>query len=373
MKRDEKTKLSQHKMLAQQTSKTGRKRNSAELGKGDTIQHKKQRENEKVDIVPSTSSKRLTKSEENRIYYERNKDKIKEARMKSRKAELNHKAELAALEEKDSGNSDIVQHTGGKKLTKSERNKLYYEKNKERIKEARKKDYKDAVKRETKLKAMRESYKEPRKHAAVLARKKLEYSAKVASLKLTYRNPLKRKAKLEAMRKSYKDPVRRASVLVRRKQAYAVPEKRAAKVLARKKSQGDAVKHAVELANRRKLYKKCGVTRKNKSDSDYDFLLRKARQAMLEMPILACTVCHRARFKEQVKLCDRRKYPQSETVLRCFTGKYVHQCSTDCNDSSVYHDKKKKEWICFIGIYSKETCHPKLLSTTYGWMTYRRN
>ncbi len=323
----------------------------------------------------------------------------------------------------------IVQNVTHSKMTRSNINKQYYEKHKDKIKEARRKKYEDPEKHDAELTAQRKSYREPIKNTAVLAKRKAAYAvpekrmAKLAAKRMCYRDPIKhaivldkgkttyavpekRMAKLAAERLSYRDPVKRAAVIARGKAAYAIPEKRMAKLAAKRVSYKNPVKHVAVLAKakadyrhpvihaavlakrkaayadpekrmaksagRRNFYehpvnrglilakrriqyknqvsktasKKTKQCRKVKS-SDYDYLLSQARKAMLEMPVLACTVCHRARFKEQVKLCHRNKYPQSETVLKCFTGKYIHQCKKDCSDSSIYHKRKKKEWICF--------------------------
>ncbi len=257
-------------------------------------------------------NRKLTKSERNKLYYEKNKEKIKNAsRIKKLKGE------------KGPSNG----------MTKAEINKRYYEKHKDKMKEAQKEKYKDPVNR-----------------ASILSKRKAAYAV-----------PEKHKAELAAQRRAYRDPVKHAAVLANRKATYGVPEKRMDKLTRMKKFNENPVNHALILAKRRILYKKQSLkgqrrtkTSKKLNKSDYDILLSQARKAMLEMPVLACTVCHRARFKEQVKLCHRNKYPQSDIVLKCFTGKYIHKCSANCNDSSVYHDRKIKEWIC-------HTCHRHLL------------
>ena len=214
----------------------------------------------------------------------------------------------------------------------------------------RKAAYAVPEKRMAKLAAKKKAYQQPVKHAAELAQRKAAYAV-----------PEKRMATLSAQRNAYRDPVKHAAVLAKRKAQYAVPEKRMAKLRAMSRFNKNPVNRAVILAKRKILYQKQKLqgpkrTKSIKKDKncDYDYLLTQARKAMLEMPVLACTVCHRARFKEQVKMCHRDKYPQTEVVLRCFTGKFIHQCSADCSDLSVYHNKKKKEWICF-------TCHRHLL------------
>ncbi len=359
----------------------------------------------------SVCSSKLIKSERNRLYYEKNKDKIKEANKNKKtktaksasadassnsaklsRREINRQyykknkdkiKEASKVKNSAKESVNVVSSMHSPKLTKSERNKLYYEKNKEKIKEARLKKMKDTAKhaeelakrrarykvpenRMAKLAAERNSYRDPVKHAAKLASSKAAYSvpekraAKLAAMRKSYRDPLKHAAKLAAGKESYRDPVKHAAVLARRKVAYADPQTRTAKLIAKSKSYNNPVNRALLLAKSRILYKNKSKEQKKKkkkrtvSDYDYNYILSQARKAMLEMPILACTVCHRARFKEQVKWCHRDKYPQTERVRMCFTGKYIHKCPTDCKDSSIYHDRKKKEWICF-------TCHRHLL------------
>ncbi len=277
-----------------------------------------------------------------------------------------------------------VQKNGNpSKMTKAEINRRYYEKHKDKIKEVRREKYDDPEKQMAELAAQRKSYRDPANHAAVLAKRKAAYAvpekhmAKLAAERKSYSDPVKhatvlarkkaayavlekRTAKLAAERMSYRDPVNHATVLAKRKATYALPEKRMAKLAGKRKFHENPVNHELVLKRRRILYKMevtKGPKQEKKAKSskcDYTYLLSEARKAMLEMPILACTVCHRARFKEQVRLCHRNKYPTSDQVQKCFTGKYMHKCSAECNDSSTYHDKKKKEWIC-------HTCHRHLL------------
>ncbi len=80
---------------------------------------------------------------------------------------------------------------------------------------------------------------------------------------------------------------------------------------------------------------------------DINYLIQQANLAMQEFPALACTVCHRARFREQVLLCKRSKYHTTAKLQNAMTGDYIHKCDAACIDSSKYHDLRKKEWICF--------------------------
>ncbi|XP_049340466.1 uncharacterized protein LOC111190042 [Astyanax mexicanus] len=70
-------------------------------------------------------------------------------------------------------------------------------------------------------------------------------------------------------------------------------------------------------------------------------------------PSYICTVCHRALFSDQVRLCDHTNYQKKTAVAsNCLTGKYVHTCSSDCNDNCA-PEEMKHEWIC-------HSCHDNL-------------
>ncbi len=338
-------------------------------------------------VLSSTSVAKMTRSEINRQYYEENRDKIKKARTRRYNDPIKRAAELA---KKKAAYSDPVKHA--EKLGK--RKAAYSDPIKREVELAKKKAaYSDPVKHASKLGKRKAAYSDPIKRAAELAKKRAAYSdpvkqaSKLGNRKAAYSDPIKRAAELAQKRAAYRDPVKHAEKLHKRKVAYAVPEKRIAELAAKNKAYRDPVKHAAELARKKAAYAvpekrkskltgkrkfnenpanrelvlakrrivyKTKLTKQKDLQSDYTHLLSQARKAMMEMPVLACTVCHRARFKEQVKLCHRSKYPQSELVLKCFTGKYIHQCATNCSDSSIYHARKKKEWICF-------TCHRHLV------------
>ncbi len=392
----------------QQNAKCHGKRKVTELSsQEDKSRYKKKRQTENnSSIVPPTQTyvgkmqqtvhpSKMTKGEINRRYYEKHKDKIKEARTEKCEDPEKHIAKLAARRK---SYREPVKHAA--ELTKRKAAYAVPEKRMAKL-AAKRMSYRNPVKhaavlakgkaayavpekRLAKLAAKRMSYRNPAKHAAVLAKGKAAYAvpekhkAKLAAERTSYRNPLKHatvlakrkeayavpekhNAKLAAERTSYRNPVIHATVLAKRKAAYAEPGKRTAKLAGKRKFYENPVNRDLVLAKQRILYKRQVMTEPKKikpcqkvKRSDYDYLLSQARKEMMEMPILACTVCHRARFKEQVRLCHRNKYPQSETVLKCFTGKYIHQCPTDCSDTSIYHQRKKKEWICF-------TCHRHLL------------
>ncbi len=306
--------------------------------------------------------RKATKSEqENEIVKETSKQGTKRKCVANGYDEKCHKERREAIhsvkvlvfpaERNSETNKDSLVSTAVARANKAEANRRYYEKNKDTIKEGRKRKYNDPVNNAAELAKRKAAYRDPVKRAAELAQRKAAYAI-----------PEKRMAKLDAKRQAYRNPEKRAAELAKKKAAYTIPETRIAKLAGKRKFNQNPVNRELILAKRRILYKKQLVKVKKKTKtsasnkknkSDYAHLLSQARKAMLELPVLACTVCHRARFKEQVKLCHRTKYPQSTLVLKCFTGKYVHKCTPNCSDSSTYHNKKKKEWIC-------HTCHRHL-------------
>ncbi|XP_055028464.2 uncharacterized protein [Misgurnus anguillicaudatus] len=65
-------------------------------------------------------------------------------------------------------------------------------------------------------------------------------------------------------------------------------------------------------------------------------------------PTHVCTVCHRAMFPNQVRVCNRRSYIKNpHIVASCLTGQYVHICDSSCRDSCVVPEQRRKEWICY--------------------------
>ncbi|XP_073724526.1 uncharacterized protein [Misgurnus anguillicaudatus] len=64
-------------------------------------------------------------------------------------------------------------------------------------------------------------------------------------------------------------------------------------------------------------------------------------------PTHVCTVCHRAMFPNQVRVCNRKSYIKNpHIVASCLTGQYVHICDSSCRDSCVVPKERRKEWIC---------------------------
>ncbi|GAA6111034.1 uncharacterized protein LOC101882679 [Tachysurus ichikawai] len=88
-------------------------------------------------------------------------------------------------------------------------------------------------------------------------------------------------------------------------------------------------------------------------------------------PTHFCTVCHRALFPDQVKVCNRTSYNKNSNVsASCLTGKYVHACDGACSDSCVVPEERRQEWICHSCDSMKtclqlqplinQNCHPSL-------------
>ncbi len=325
-----------------------------------------------TDNFLSRGVAKVSKAETNKRYYDKNKDKIKAARKRKYNDPVNNAAELA---KRKAAYRDPVKHAVELSQSKAAyavpekcmaklaaKRQAYRNPVKHAAELAQKKAaYAVPEKRMAKLAAKRQAYKNPVKQAAELSKRKAAYrdpvkrEAELAKKKAAYAVPEKRMAKLAAKREAYRNPVKQAAELAKKKAAYNVPENRIAKLKGKRKFNENPVNRELILAKRRILYKKqlMKVSKKTKTSaskvqnkSDYAHLLSQARKAMLELPVLACTVCHRARFKEQVKLCHRNKYPQSTLVQKCFTGTYMHKCTPNCSDSTTYHNKKKKEWIC---------------------------
>ncbi len=155
-------------------------------------------------------------------------------------------------------------------------------------------------------------------------------------------------------KKIYADPVAKEKVKAksrkRKRELYVDPiQKEKLKAESRKRKSklyADPAKKEKLKADSRKR-QKLGRKQKKEKSKDIDYLLQQANLAMQEFPALACTVCHRARFKEQVLLCRRSRYHDTIEIQNAMTGDYVHRCDDGCTDSSNYHELKKKEWICF--------------------------
>ncbi|XP_047245588.1 uncharacterized protein LOC124882907 isoform X2 [Girardinichthys multiradiatus] len=78
------------------------------------------------------------------------------------------------------------------------------------------------------------------------------------------------------------------------------------------------------------------------------------RQNIKCAPSYVCTVCVKASFPNQVKICKRTNYSKHQAVAQqCLTGKFVHVCDEVCSDHCSFPVERKKEYIC-------HTCHSSL-------------
>ncbi len=155
-------------------------------------------------------------------------------------------------------------------------------------------------------------------------------------------------------RESYANPVtkesKKAASKKRRKEMYADPQrKEEMKAESRKKQKQLYENHTTKEIKKAVSRKRQEIKRKNTKakGKDIDYLLEQANLAMQEFPALACTVCHRARFKEQVIPCKRSRYSKTDHIQNTMTGDYVHRCDSECSDNTRYHKLRLKEWVCF--------------------------
>uniref|UniRef100_A0AAZ1X1B7 ATP-dependent DNA helicase n=1 Tax=Oreochromis aureus TaxID=47969 RepID=A0AAZ1X1B7_OREAU len=80
------------------------------------------------------------------------------------------------------------------------------------------------------------------------------------------------------------------------------------------------------------------------------------RSNIKSAPSYVCTVCLKASFPNQVKICKRENYSKHQTVAQqCLTGKFVHVCDEACHDHCNFPVERKNEYIC-------HTCHSSLKS-----------
>ncbi len=174
--------------------------------------------------------------------------------------------------------------------------------------------------------------------------------------RISYADPIKKeKMKTESRdrkRKLYEDPMEKEKEKTenrkKQKKLYENPIKREIKKTEKNKRQKSSYiqkRDIILVANRKSAQNH--RKKKKKRSKDITYLLQQANLAMQEFPAIACTVCHRARFKEQVKQCQRSKYPNTARVQNAMTGDYVHRCNDGCSDRSTYHKLKQKEWVCF--------------------------
>ncbi|XP_038132696.1 uncharacterized protein LOC119777756 isoform X2 [Cyprinodon tularosa] len=101
----------------------------------------------------------------------------------------------------------------------------------------------------------------------------------------------------------------------------------------------------------------------NQPDND---LIKEAislfRENIKSGPSYVCTVCLKASFPNQVKICKRSNYSKHQAVAQqCLTGKYVHECDEACNDQCSFPVERKKEYICHTCDSSlRKGCMPRL-------------
>ncbi|XP_073714148.1 uncharacterized protein [Misgurnus anguillicaudatus] len=64
-------------------------------------------------------------------------------------------------------------------------------------------------------------------------------------------------------------------------------------------------------------------------------------------PTHVCTVCHRAMFPNQVRLCNRSCYIKNPHIaISCLTKQYVHACDSSCSVPCAVPELRRREWIC---------------------------
>ena len=257
--------------MQQHLNFSGKRRDIELSSVEDESYHKKKKDTEKPATTVSPSSTHNTN---------RSDTVVPLCSTKERRAAIDKKhkiKEACQIRQKAEKNASDVPSIGTVKLTKAEINRRYYEKNKDKIKAARVNRHKDPVTHATELAKRRAAYRNPVNHAAELAKRKAAYAvtenrmAKLAAKKKAYSDPVnqatqlakrkaayavteKRMAKLTAQRKAYRDPVNHAAKLANMKAAYAVPEKHMAKLAAQRKAYRDPVNHAAKLANMKALY-----------------------------------------------------------------------------------------------------------------------
>merc|ERR1712082_354676 len=71
-------------------------------------------------------------------------------------------------------------------------------------------------------------------------------------------------------------------------------------------------------------------------------------------PTYVCTVCHRAMFRNQVRVCVEAKYTRNPALAAaCLTAKYVHKCDSECSSPCDVAEERRLEYIC-------HSCHDNL-------------
>ncbi len=229
---------------------------------------------------------------------------------------------------------------------KSVQNKKYHEKHASVIQKRKKESYANPTKKESKKSRHRKRQKEM--YATAEGKEQMK-----AESKKRYGDPIIKESKKSKHRQ-------------RQQEMYATLEGREAMKADSRKRYGDPITREAKKARsrlqqkkiyadskqREKIKSESNNTQKNKrldrkeKGKDINYVIQQAKLAMQEFPALACTVCHRARFREQVLPCKRSRYGKRLDIQSSMTGDYVHKCDAGCTDSSKYHDLRTKEWVC---------------------------
>ncbi len=302
-----------------------------------------------------------SKSAQNKNYYEKHSSTIQEKQKEYYSEPGKRERKIAASKKRQ---REKYADSHGKEEIKAERRKR------------QKKSYEDPLTRHSKIaaskKRQREIYADPERKEEIKAERRKRQ-------KKSYKDPIARQRKIAAsqqrqrgrcansegkeerkaqqrksQRKSYGDPIKRKGQIAASKQwqrkMYADPTGRE-KIKAKNRKMQRKSYNITKVKEKKKNASKKTQNRKRKNEKekrkDINYLIQQAKLAMQEFPALACTVCHRARFREQVVPCQRSKYLNRNDLQLSMTGDYVHTCQVGCTDNSKYHELKKKEWICF--------------------------
>ncbi len=171
-----------------------------------------------------------------------------------------------------------------------------------------------------------------------------------AEKKKRFDDPVQKEINKARSKKRFNDPalkeINKARSSKRQHEIYSNPEEKEKVKAKNRKRKYDVYADPVERENLKaesRKRQKAEREKKKEKSKNISHLIQEAKIAMQEFPALACSVCHRARFREQVIHCQRAKYPNKTEIQHAMTGDYVHQCDDQCKDRSKYHDLKKKE------------------------------
>ncbi len=111
------------------------------------------------------------------------------------------------------------------------------------------------------------------------------------------------------------------------------------------------LRNALRIKRKYKPYIRSSQDTPNSEGPVSNSLMQKAISAfrcqILHGPTYICTVCHRALFPNQVKMCNRTRYVKNVHIAAsCLTGKYVHACDSACSVSCALPEERRQEWIC---------------------------